>query len=315
MLATFPQDVMYTINNDILSPLFFTLAFFCLIEIYLSETESYKLYLIAGGMTACALLTKVSNVAILGLFGFILLLRIRKVAKLKSLRMEFPKIVLTFSVAIIPIALWLGRNYFILGDITSSSEKIKMLGWTTKPFGEMWGHPIFSLYGMITFWNDLMATFWRGELVWFKTRLASHACDVFYSISSFLFIVIAGIGLIWHRQKDSAVERFSYSMSFFVIGLSVAFLIMISISYDFDGCWYPSREYPYFTSGRLISGVMVPFLILYINGLNYVLSRLGLSRYWVVAVLTIAVLVTASEVILSYPVFKSQYNWFRIPWG
>lgn len=313
MLAIFPQDVMYTINNDILSPLFFTLAFFYLTEIYLSEAESYKLYLIAGGMTACAFLTKVSNVAILGLFGVILLLRIRKVAKLKRLFTELPKIALVFLVAITPIALWLIRNHFVLGDLTGSSEKIKMLGWTVKPLGEMWDHPIFSLRGMTTFWSGLMATFWRGELVWFKTRLASHACDVFYSISSFLFIVTAGIGLIRHKQGDSAVERFSYCMSFFVIGLSIAFLIMMSISYDFDGCWYPSREYPYFTSGRLISGVMVPFLIIYLSGLDYVLSKFRLSRYRAVIVLIIAVLVIVSEVVLSYPVFKSQYNWFHMP--
>ena len=312
MLVAFPQDVMYTINNDILSPLFFTVGFFGLMGICLSESKSYKFYLITGLMIACSFLTKVSNVAILGLFGVILLLRIKKVAKLKKLRMKLPKIALTFSVTIIPIALWLGRNYFILGDITGSSEVIKMAGWTVKPFGEIWEHPIFSLAGMITFWNGLMATFWRGELIWYKTALASQAFDLFYSVSSFLFILAAAIGLIWHRQRRPSEERFVYSMILLVAGMSILFLVGISISYDFNDCWYPSHDYPYLTSGRLISGILVPFLILYLNGLSYVLSKFRLSRYWKVVVLIIAVLITVSEVILSYPVFKSQYNWFHL---
>jgi len=313
MLVAFPQDVMYTINNDILSPLFFMMGFFGLMGICLSESKSYKFYLITGLMIACSFLTKVSNVAILGLFGVILLLRIKKVAKLKKLRMELPKIVLAFSATLIPIALWEGTNYFILGGITGSSEVIKMSGWTVKPFGEIWNHPIFSLTGMVTFWNGLMTTFWRGELVWYKTALASRAFDLFYSVSSFLFIVAAATGLILHRQTTPSEERFVYSMILLAAGLSILFLVGVSISYDFNGWYYPSRAYPYLTSGRLISGTLVPFLMLYLNGLSYILSKFRLSRYWAVVVLIIAVLITVSEVVLSYPVFKSQYNWFHLP--
>jgi hypothetical protein len=102
-------------------------------------------------------------------------------------------------------------------------------------------------------------------------------------------------------------------MILLVAGLSILFLVGISISYDFNGCWYPSRDYPYLTSGRLISGILVPFLILYLNGLSYILSKFRLSSYWAVVVLIIAVLIIVSEVVLSYPVFKSQYNWFHLP--
>jgi hypothetical protein len=313
MLVVFPQDVMYTINNDILSPLFFTMGFFGLIGIYQSESKSYQFYLMTGLMIACAFLTKMTNVALLILFGIFLLLQIRKVAQSKKWRTDLPKIVIVFSITILPIAFWLIRNYFVLDDITGSSEKIKMLGWTTKPLGEIWNHPIFSWHGIITFWNDLMATFWRGELVWFKVRLASYGFDLFYSVSSFLFVTTAGIGLILHKQRNPAVERVVSSASILVIGLSIAFLIVISVSYDFDACWYPSRDYPYMTSGRLISGMVVPFLILYLNGLDYVLSKFGLSRYRAMILLIIAVLITVSEVVLSYPVFKSQYNWFHLP--
>jgi hypothetical protein len=313
MLVAFPQDVMYTINNDILSPLFFAVGFFGLMGICLAESKSYKFYLITGLMIACSFLTKVSNIAILGLFGVILVLRIKKMVKLKKLRMELSKIMLTFSVAIIPIAFWLGRNYFVLGDITGSSERTKMLGWAVKPFGEIWDHPIFSLHGIIAFWNGLMATFWRGELVWYKTALASRSLDLFYSVSSFLFIVATSIGLILHRKRTSSEERFVYSMILLVAGLSILFLVGISISYDFNGCWYPSRDYPYLASGRLISGILVPFLMLYLNGLSYVLYKFRLSRYWAAVVLIIAVLIIVSELDLSYPVFKSQYNWFHLP--
>ena len=82
--------------------------------------------------------------------------------------------------------------------------------------------------------------------------------------------------------------------------------------FNFGYCHYPSCEAPFLTSGRLMSGVMVPFLVLYITGLDWLMSRarLPISRLWVL--LVIAALITASEIAIDLPAFHSPYNWFHL---
>jgi len=58
--------------------------------------------------------------------------------------------------------------------------------------------------------------------------------------------------------------------------------------------------------------MIVPFLILYLGGIRYVLDKLRLQSMREAFLLLIAITMTASEFIISYPVFKSSYNWFHI---
>jgi hypothetical protein len=44
-------------------------------------------------------------------------------------------------------------------------------------------------------------------------------------------------------------------------------------SRDFGYCVYPSRNFPYFASGRLIAGCLVPFALLYVYGLRQFVPR------------------------------------------
>jgi hypothetical protein len=44
---------------------------------------------------------------------------------------------------------------------------------------------------------------------------------------------------------------------------------------DFGECINPSRAHPYFTSGRLLSGVLIPFALFYIYGITYPLRRIN----------------------------------------
>jgi hypothetical protein len=74
----------------------------------------------------------------------------------------------------------------------------------------------------------------------------------------------------------------------------------------------PSHEKPYFTAGRLIGGVLLPFLIIYVNGLKRLLSFLKSSKYLLLAVGIIVIAITWSEISISMDVFKSQYNWFHL---
>jgi hypothetical protein len=90
--------------------------------------------------------------------------------------------------------------------------------------------------------------------------------------------------------------------------LGVAFLLWVSISFDFGGWAYPSSERPYLISGRLIAGALIPFLILFCRGMDWVGTRFG-GRHWLVAAAgLIALVALVSEFAHSQSVFASTYN-------
>jgi hypothetical protein len=84
------------------------------------------------------------------------------------------------------------------------------------------------------------------------------------------------------------------------------------VSYDFGDCFYPSREMPYITSGRLALGALIPFAALYVSGLDALLpERVGAPVRWLVLIVPVA-LMTLSEIHLSKVAFSSPYNWFHM---
>jgi hypothetical protein len=92
---------------------------------------------------------------------------------------------------------------------------------------------------------------------------------------------------------------------------TLAFLGFLSIIYDFHDCPYPSRGHPYFTSGRLMLGALIPFLLLFIFGLDCTMKRLGVTAKF--SILTAIILfMLASEVAADWPVFSCPYNWFHL---
>ena len=52
----------------------------------------------------------------------------------------------------------------------------------------------------------------------------------------------------------------------------------VSVSFDFGRCPDPSKASPYLTSGRLITGALVPFVIMYLRGLDVLLGWLRVRR-------------------------------------
>lgn len=296
-LTVIPQSVMYAINNDVLSPLVFGAAFFCLLTISKSADQGYAFYLIGGLLVTAAFLTKYSNVAILAVFGLIaFIFKPRDANKVAILRIS----------AMLPISLWIMRNYLISGDITASAEKAGLLKWTVKPISQLFDHPIFSLKGTVVFWHDLLCKFWRGEFFWNGISMTSYM-DYFYSISSLVFITLA---LIFFVRKRNETDH-SLLYSFLSVGISILFLLAISISFDFHNCIYPSRTYPYLTSGRLIFGTIVPFLVLYLTGLKVLISKAGLWNHHKLIMVVMAATISISELIMNWPVFQSPYNLFH----
>jgi hypothetical protein len=86
----------------------------------------------------------------------------------------------------------------------------------------------------------------------------------------------------------------------------------MSIRYEFGDWAYPSHRNPYYAYGRLIYGTMLPFFALYLAGLDALMDRLGFQRLRYPILLAICVFMLGSDVLISLPVFDSQFNWFHM---
>jgi hypothetical protein len=90
------------------------------------------------------------------------------------------------------------------------------------------------------------------------------------------------------------------------------FFGFFSIIYDFGDCPNPSRDHPYFTSGRLMLGVLIPFVLLFLYGLDCVISptKNKWTKPLVLAVMILSMLI--SEIVIDFPTFSNPYNWFHM---
>lgn len=308
--AFLPQDTFYSITNDVFSPLLFCVAFYILLKIYFGPVERYRDYFFAGFLTAGTFLVKYSNIAIAVAFVAILVLKSLRLNGKGALKGEMPKMLLAVFAALLPVALWFGRNYLVLGDLTGSADKLKFLTWTIKPFGEMLFHPIFTIKGFATFWHDLMLTFWGGEITWHLERLSFGKAEVFYSVSSMIFLAAAAVRT-YKLKKDGSGERLINMTCFIILLVSIGFLATVSVIFDFGSCYYPSRDYPFMTSGRLISGMLIPFFILYLNGLKALLSAVKKNLNPLPVLIIIMLAVAFADFMISREVFSNPYNWFN----
>ena len=196
--------------------------------------------------------------------------------------------------------------------MTGASPKIHLLGWDPKPFLAWWGHPIFTPPGLWTFWTALLPSFWRGEFLWRIRPLAMPAADAFYWISSLLLPGVAAASLFWKRDDITAGQRQVFRLCLWSFAASVAFLGLNSIVFDFGQCQNPSAAYPYFTSGRLLCGALIPFLALYVHGLDKAFGPAKSGAARMLALGGIVLLLALSEFMLNRPAFASEYNWFHL---
>lgn len=308
-LVFFPQDLFYSINSDVLSPLGLLLSSYMLYRI--TSTSKGMLFHAATGLVlGLTFLVKLTNVPVF----LLLLLALVHIYRSPERRSQLgPSVVLVLAAAA-PVCLWFAWNLAAVGDLTGTADKMRELTWTVKPFAQRFNHPLFTPSGLLTFSSELTRTFWRGEFVWGLERIASPAQDLFFVASSFLFLSISMVVRPISRMLP-VVENDNRPLNIaaLVFASFVLVLVWLSLTFDFGTCWYPSQEHPYFTSGRLISGALIPFLLLYLSGLSSLAGRVapGLDPLWIV--LAIAVSLISVETALSLGVFDSQYNWFHLP--
>jgi len=315
LLAFFPQDVFYFLNSDILSPLSFLLAFWLMMTLLRQPPPDRRIFLLAGIAVAATVLVKLSNLPVLGIaFVFFLLIIRHLKAQTGTPGITWHAPVLFACGVLLPLLLWGGGNRYAVGDWTGTTEKTAFLGWQLKSWRELLPHPLFTAAGTRFFLAENLKTFWRGETVWFMQRLRSPLMDMVYVVTTLVFLGASMLQFIKIRPlppaRETHVIRFC---GFLLIGLLLFYLAGLSLLYDFGPqCPYPSRANPYFTSGRLMLAALVPFLILYTEGLDALLRWGKVKWHPLIVLLLLGMTVTIVEVILKAPVSRSHFNLFHL---
>jgi len=313
ILAVFPQDIFYCLSNDVLSAPFATLSLYLLLRLYRSETPRPGLALGAGLSAAAAVLTKFINPPLLVVVGIVACLKLVPAWWKKQPPVHLVPVLVLVAAAGIPVACWLARNYVVFGDMTGYALNNRFKGWTPKPVSEYWRHPMFTPGGFAVFWSEFLRTFWRGQMRWHYTALAAGPIDTFYVLSSSLFLLAFAVAAIANRGRMAAEARLFSGLGGLLFVLSLAILVLISISFDFGTSNYPSRRFPYLPCGRYLLGSLVPFLMMYLGGLEVLLDWLQLRWLRLPLLILMASFMALSEISYSMQVFASHYNWYHLP--
>jgi hypothetical protein len=312
LLAFYPQDLFYSIQSDVFSPLLFGLAFIGLIKQWRDETPTVVLAVFTGLAIAGTTLVKATNLPLLAVSFLAVLSKIRQLSKAEKLRPALPSLGLLGVCVLLPVAGWMLWNYHHLGDFTGTTQKIRLMQWTRKPLNQWWPHPLFTWHGQKEFFGELLASFWRGEFRWNRHLLASPLADAFYGLSS-LALIAANFPSLFRRNGGAPpLQRPVLWMALGSFVAVIAFQALSSMAFDFGPCEYPSRAHPLFTSGRLMSGALIPFLLLYARGLDKMLGWRGHAWLPLAVLASIVLLITISEIQLTLPVFSSPYNFFHL---
>ncbi|HST29864.1 MAG TPA: DUF2142 domain-containing protein [Chthoniobacterales bacterium] len=309
LLAIWPQSSFYSVQGDSLSTVTFGLAFIAVARLLESERPAVWLGVSTGLAVAATCLIKTANLPLLLVVFAAVIYKAAILVRARAMQRAI-SILTAFLISVfVPLALWAVWNQQHFGDLTATNSKIELLGWTPKAFADWWSHPIFTPAGAKNFWVELIASFWRGEFIWHHERMAGWWSDAFYWSASTIVLVIVLVGLFIRRKSES--NQAVLWIAVFSFASLVGFLVLLSIRFDFGECPYPSRENPFFTSGRLLNAAAVPFFVLFAYAIEQLAS--WTKREWIrwgLLVLTI-ILVTTWQLSINSSAFSSGYNFFH----
>lgn len=312
LVAVWPHDIFYSIESDVLSPVCGGIAFLILCRWTRDDMPGKGHALSAGLVMAAAALNKLANLPfVTATFLAAIWIAVRSIRNGKT-KAGLLDLALFCAAVLVPISAWFLWNYFTVGELTATSQKIHYLGWTRKPISVWWPHPIFAPRNWWIFWSDTLSNFWRGEFFWKGKVLAFTSVDLFYSLSSLLLLAVATGTLLAKSKLITPAQRRVLSLALLWFMAGIAFLILVSLSFQFNPLSHPSTQYPFFTAARLISGMLIPFLLLYAYGLDRITDWINsMSVRWTILTIVAAVILV-SDAILNWAAFSSPFNFFHI---
>ena len=311
LLAFLPQSAFYSIENDVMSALCFGAAFLLLLKFLNSEKPGVRLGAAAGLALAATYLTKIVNVPLIAVSLLMLFLKIVNLMKAKQWRAAWPAFLTLGLCAGVPAGLWMTWCKFNYGDLTGSTVAIQYWNTIAKPLGEWWHHPIFTLRGSWTFLSDLLSKFWQGEFKWHDQPMTFQSVGIIYALLSIGFVLLALANVCLAPAGVTSLQRQTLWFGFGCLIASVVFWGGQSIIYDFTNCPNPTPQYPYFSTGRYLMGAVIPFLLLFVRGLDRALNRFGdAAKFSALAAMILFML--AGEIATDWPAFSNEFNWYHI---
>jgi tetratricopeptide (TPR) repeat protein len=309
LLAVFPQDVYFGMNREVLSAPMTALALLLMVKTLDEPGRKIWLLLATSLLVGLTFLVDVSNCVLYGAFALMLWFWARQCMPKSIARTGM--VMAAALPSLLPPFTWMLRNYLVMGDLTGSRAKIALLTWTMKPWKEIFHHPIFTVSGACYFLGNLVQRFWRGEYVWHAKAMSWPPADWLYLLSSLIMVTAFAAQLLRGWKKKTPVQRLTESQSLFLVLASVLFMAVISLLFDFHTCPSPSREHPFFVAGRIISGALLPFVLIYVAGMESLLRPI---RNWLpAAVLScLLVFITITEAQVRRAPFSSPYNFFAL---
>ncbi len=311
LIALLPQTTFYSIDNDVLSPLCFGAAFFCILKWFHREKPDARWAAATGLALAATGLAKMTNLPLLAVAGSFILFKLFQLFRRGKLRIGLPSMAAFLTCAGPPIIGWMIWSKIFFGDFTGSKLNIDHFGWTLKPFAEWWHHPIFTPAGLWTYLSGQFSTFWQGEFYWHNQPMPSPVMGILYTILSLALPAVTLVSLFQKMKDPAPLRREMLSFCFIILIAILGFFALISIIYDFHNALYPSRAHPYYHSGRLLLGALIPFLLLFVYGIDRLLSRFR-PRIKFSALAAMMILMLITETAADWPAFFNDYNWFHM---
>ncbi|MGA9529020.1 MAG: hypothetical protein WBS24_12980 [Terriglobales bacterium] len=309
LLAVFPQDVYFGINRDVFSAPITALTLLWMVKAVEKEHAAWRLA-VAALLVALGFLVNVSNCVLYAALAVTLWFWARKSAAKPLAKIAIASGALFASLAL-PL-IWMLHNRAAMGDLTGSRAKIAALGWTMKPVGEIFHHPLFSFGGLFYFLTNLGERFWRGEYVWHLQPMRWPVADWFYLISSVVLVAAFAVQVFRDWKDGTPTQHFAEITAPMLVVTSILFMAAISLPFDFHQCFYPSQEHPFFLSGRIISGALLPFVLMYASGMEFLVKRVGRGASAAAVLLCLMAFITITEFSMREAVFSSPYNYFAL---
>jgi hypothetical protein len=309
IVALMPQTAFYSINNDILSPFTGGLLFVMLLIFLQAESLPPGLAAGLGLAFAAAYLTKTSNLPLLAVTG--LFISGKLVLLLRRDRLSLRSLAPLILCAGLPIAAWMLWCKTNFDDLTGSALKIRFLGWTDKPFADWWHHPLFTRDGFWAFLSGNLASLWQGEFTWQGKPLTLPDGDHAYVFLTVILLLIAFAAFLWRPPVFTSGQQPALLFSFLCVAAMFAFFALLSIKYDFHDCFYPSTAHPFFISGRLLLGMLIPFLLVCVTGLDRLLCKTTVKFKFLVLTFLLGSMLTA-EILQDWQIFANDYNWYHL---
>ncbi|HTV43076.1 MAG TPA: DUF2142 domain-containing protein [Candidatus Sulfotelmatobacter sp.] len=315
ILAFMPQSAFYSIETDALSPLCFGALFVCLLQWLRQEVPDWRLGVMTGLAFAATYLTKLTNLSVLAVALAVVAYKLGEWFRTGKIAPAQPALAGFGLCAAIPVGTWMAWCKSNFGDLTGGKMEMACVGWTYKPFLQWWNHPIFTPSGFWTFLSELIRTFWRGEFLWHDKPMASPMLNAIYLSMTIGFVLCALVAMIPGTRACSPMASFQRQglyLSLACITAAVAFCGFLSIIYDFHNFSNPSREHPYFSFGRFLLSALVPFILLFVFGIDRGLNRFGnVAKYG--ALVAIILFMVVGEIVTNLPAFSNPYNWWHLP--